>query len=374
MIAVADVNTLWRSKPFEALSVHALIAGFAPADPVMAWRHYGWPLRRLRLTRTGMFYHVPILMPPGWATYGCRYACRRMAQAAKQTAACLEEKVQTWMITSPHYWLFQTVLKHGEQLCYYCSDDYSAYKGWGGIEVQRREKTLMQQTAHNFFVSQVLADRAVHKHGIPAHRVSVSPNATDERFLQEITTEESESLLAKYPNMNKPIVGVIGGINDRLDYGLLKACAGHPSVGTMLMIGPVDASLAVDPAWQRLQTEKRCVVLGSQPHEELPRWMAAIDVALIPYRATPLNHACSPMRLFDHLASGKIIVATNACDQIQDYDEFVRIADRQDDFVELMANALSETRSQVDSRRQREFASAHTWRQRAVAINSCLSS
>jgi hypothetical protein len=44
--------------------------------------------------------------------------------------------------------------------------------------------------------------------------------------------------------------------------------------------------------------------------------MAGIDIAVIPYAASQFNHFCSPMRLWDHLAIGQPILATDACDQV----------------------------------------------------------
>ena len=37
---------------------------------------------------------------------------------------------------------------------------------------------------HSFFVSELLAERAVREYGVPSERVSVSPNATDDAFLE----------------------------------------------------------------------------------------------------------------------------------------------------------------------------------------------
>jgi hypothetical protein len=44
--------------------------------------------------------------------------------------------------------------------------------------------------------------------------------------------------------------------------------------------------------------------------------MAGIDIAVIPYARSDFNHFCSPMRLWDHLAIGQPILATDACDQV----------------------------------------------------------
>ena len=52
-------------------------------------------------------------------------------------------------------------------------------------------------------------------------------------------------------------------------------------------------------------------------HTDLPTWMQMIDVALIPYRDTPLNRSCSPMRgyLINTWRRGGRSYATAACQQ-----------------------------------------------------------
>jgi hypothetical protein len=111
---------------------------------------------------------------------------------------------------------------------------------------------------------------------------------------------------------------VIGGVNHRLDFELLECVSRIAALGTLLFVGPVAKESREDV--QRLQrASNKVLFLGSKPRDELPAWMQLLDVALIPYRATEFNRFCSPMRLFDHLASSRSIVATTACPQISEF-------------------------------------------------------
>lgn len=376
-LIAADVNTLWRRKPFEALAAFRPVVGLEPMDPLAAWRAWRWPFgtRTARVADGGGTYvRRPVLMPPGWATRRASAACRRLAVAGAVAASERGAAVGGWAVTSPHYGPMRAALDQRVPLYYYCSDDYTAYEGWGGEAIRRRERELVLAAEHSFFVSRVLAERTVAEYGVSAERVSVSPNATEAAFLQPVDPVELARLRTLCPDLHSPVAGVVGGINDRLDFDLLRACAVHLAVGTLLMIGPVDPSLAHDPAWRRLRAEKRCVTLGVRPHAELPAWMALLDVALIPYRPTALNRACSPMRLFDGLASGKPVVATAACEQVREYAGFVGVAEDGGQFIERVAAALAGPRPEADAQRQRDFASTQTWRERAAAIHRLLPS
>ena len=158
------------------------------------------------------------------------------------------------------------------------------------------------------FVSEALRERAVAEFGLDPARTLVSPNATEPQFAETTTV-----LPAVLCGRAHPIVGVLGGLSERLDLDLVARVAASPAVGTFLVAGPAaEELLAARPA---LCADK-VIMTGRLPHEEMHRYALAMDAALVPYARTPLNHFCSPMRLYDHLATSVPIFAAEGCDQI----------------------------------------------------------
>ena len=79
------------------------------------------------------------------------------------------------------------------------------------------------------------------------------------------------------------------------------------------------------------------------------------------------------MRLFDHLAAGRPIVATNACPQIIEFNSVIGITENPTGFVDMaVASCRSDCRSFAD--RLRPLAHQHTWRVRAEQINAAVMS
>ncbi|WP_133797070.1 hypothetical protein [Prosthecobacter fusiformis] len=228
------------------------------------------------------------------------------------------------MVTSPHYLELARKASPYAPTFYYCSDDYEQYERWGGKAILSQEAQLVRSVKHSFFVSQVLANRAISDYGISQERVSVSPNATDINSIEEIDKKRIEQLIQAFPGLHHPLVGVVGAINDRLDFEAIYSCLELPQVGSLVMVGGVQGSCE-DVIPCQVRNHPKCIITGHQPHCMIPIWMQAIDVALIPYRFTPLNHACSPMRLYDHLAAGKPVVATNACDQVNLFKKLIDV-------------------------------------------------
>jgi teichuronic acid biosynthesis glycosyltransferase TuaH len=360
MIAVADVNTAWRSKPFEALSVITPVLALAPQDPFAVWRARG----KVRLQAPSDFNRQVITMPPGWASRWKEWAATYIWHRMRKQALLLGTRMQGLVVTSPHY--LELVKKASPHLAtfYYCSDDYTQYAGWGGGNVSKDEAQLVRTVRHSFFVSQVLADRAVRSYGVSADRVSVSPNATDLTALDPVDQSQIEDIFRAFPTLRRPLVGVIGGINDRLDFEAIVSCADLAETGSLVLVGGVDKGFSHD-ILDRLRSHPKCVFAGQQPHSQIPVWMQALDVALIPYRDTPLNRACSPMRLYDHLAAGKTVVASEYCEQVHSFGDLVHIRRGGKELVNQVAVACGQAAMRGRDDSMLNAAKLHTWDVRA---------
>jgi glycosyltransferase involved in cell wall biosynthesis len=59
---------------------------------------------------------------------------------------------------------------------------------------------------------------------------------------------------------------------------------------------------------------KSIIIRGTQPFENLPKWVAAADVIAIPQKDTPATKGQLPAKVFDAMALGKPIIATDVGD------------------------------------------------------------
>ncbi|WP_404371397.1 glycosyltransferase [Sphingomonas sp. MMS24-J45] len=230
---------------------------------------------------------------------------RRIAQLADSDGGAA-----TIVVTTPHYLPLARRAAGRSAIVYYCSDDYRSYAGWDARRMARDEAALCRIARLSIFVSEALRARAVSEYALDPAKTCVSPNATEPRFA--VPSAKPPGIAA----LPSPIFGAAGVLNTRIDLDFLAAVAADSRVGSLALVGPVEAALEDNPTLERLRADPKVHFFGAQPHEDMPRWMASFDVAVIPYAATPFNHFCSPMRLYDHLAIGQPIIATPHCDQI----------------------------------------------------------
>lgn len=361
MVIVADVNSVWRRKPFAALAELRPVLGLAPST--ITWPQ---PLTTaVEGERAKLCLESPQLIP-GWASTTAWLAQKQLWRIAERCSAGHGHRPSIVVITTPHYLPLLSRVPADTRIVYYASDDYRSYVGLSWRCVARHEREIAARSDLLVFVSEALAARCRVEHPEHAGKVRVSMNATDASSL----ANQGEGHPVRFPgglDLPRPVVGCIGAINDRVDFDILNACVGLDAVGTLLLVGQLPGKVSLGLA--NLLRHPKCVAVGHKPHAEIRHWMNGLDVALIPYRPSPLNFYCSPMRLFDHLASGCPIVSTDACHQVRTFSGAVAVARTVDEFVSRLELALI-GRHPISRQDQVAEAERHTWKARAEALNT----
>ncbi len=153
-------------------------------------------------------------------------------------------------------------------------------------------------------------------------------------------------------------------MSSRLDFGLLKwLMEAHPE-WSLILVGPED-STGPPPkeAWRALRTLPNVHYLGSKPYGELPAYMAAFDLCLVPYIEDEFNRYSNPLKIYEYLATGKPIVST-AIPEVERFGGLIRVARDYEEFERAAEEALAEDDGQRAAACQ-EVAAANSWSARA---------
>jgi glycosyltransferase involved in cell wall biosynthesis len=367
MVVVADVNTLWRSRPFEALAELRPVLGLKPMDVLVAMRERRLPFGAGRAREQKMNI-VSVVLPLGWASRRAEKGMRRLWSAAVKASEGYGTRPSALVVTSPHYVSLVRELNSTLPTFYYCSDDYVNYSGWKPRAMRQQELEILRHVRHAFFVSAALRDRAINELGAEPSRSSVSMNATSLEFAAGIDGGKIADLLRQYPRLRRPVAGVIGSVGERLDLAILLQVASMEEIGALVLVGPVHPGSRTKQMEQLLNHPK-VVSVGSQPQESMPAWHQLLDVGLIPYCDSSFNYYCSPLRLFDHLAAGRPVVATSACPQVLEFAEHVTVAEKDSDFFAGVRSALAQRSDPSRMEAQRGLGRRETWIERAVALS-----
>ena len=103
---------------------------------------------------------------------------------------------------------------------------------------------------------------------------------------------------------------------------------------------------------------------------EVPEYIYACDVCLLPYKINRWTEHIDSLKLYEYLACGRPIVATDI-PVVREYADVLRVAEDTDAFGREIGLALRETDGEMVSRR-REVAARNTWDQRQQALSSAI--
>lgn len=101
-------------------------------------------------------------------------------------------------------------------------------------------------------------------------------------------------------------------------------------------------------------------MLGRKPYDDVPGYMAASDVLLMPWNQSDWIKACNPVKLKEYLAVGRPIVST-PFPELERYSHLVRSADSAEAFASAIRAALE---TEHDPAPGRDFVREKTWHRR----------
>ena len=151
----------------------------------------------------------------------------------------------------------------------------------------------------------------------------------------------------------RPVVGYFGAISDWFDAGLVRYLAERRPGYSFVLIGH---SFGADVSALDLPNVE---LLGEKPYAELPGYLHCFDACIIPFKDSELIRATHPVKIYEYLAAGKPVVASDM-PELRPMSEVCRLASSKEDFAAKLDEAVSEKDPGAAAKRK-EFAGRHTW-------------
>lgn len=246
---------------------------------------------------------------------------------------------------------------------HWARDDYAAGSSLMNVPeslLERREKRIRERSDSAIAVTDALVAKW-EGFGIPTTLV---PNGVDAAAFGSAGPRPAD-----VPDPGDgPLVGFCGTISARIDLGLVEAVA--DSGLTIMLLGAPQHTLP-RAEFDRLLSRPGVHWMGNRVYEEVPAYIAAMDVGLVPYTDTAFNRASFPLKTLEYLACGVPVVASELPAIRQLDTDLVQVGDA-GDFADLVADQ-GRLRHEPDLvRRRKEFAARHSWDERTDRIAEAL--
>ena len=278
-------------------------------------------------------------------------------------------------MSGPILWLFwpgqiDAIGCYGESLVvYHVVDEYSGYTGMSEeyrVILRRQEEALLRRADIVFVTSPALYE-AKRRYN---PRTYLVPNGVDYAAFQAVV-DGDDSPPPVIEALPRPVIGYVGAVNAKIDLSLVLQTARRRPDWSFVIVGPVTSEEREDrSAYSELKSLPNVLFAGRVDVTEVPRYIDACDVCLMPYKVNAWTRHVNSLKLFEYMACGKPIVGTDipAC---REAGEYVRIADEASDFEREIGEALRDNSPGLVAER-RALAARNTWEERVERLSRAI--
>jgi glycosyltransferase involved in cell wall biosynthesis len=254
-----------------------------------------------------------------------------------------------------------------ELVCYHVVDEYTAYsflKPTRHQQMMAAEERLLGLADIVLVVSPTLLATKSRYHP----NVHLVRNGVDfDAFVR--VTRANVSPPPDIAMLPRPRIGYVGTVNDKLDFELLRYIAEVLSTCSLVLVGPIDHRHSDVDSLQGAGLDN-VAFLGRKDVKDVPLYINACDVCLLPYKQNEWTHNIDALKLYEYLACGKPVVSMDL-PTARMHGAVIRIADDREAFVAALKAALAESDAAAVEQRL-AVARQNTWDQRVALISELI--
>jgi glycosyltransferase involved in cell wall biosynthesis len=275
-------------------------------------------------------------------------------------AGYLRSNIHKLEMHSPLLWLYShynsPLVKKLEckRALYECVDEFSGAKGLVNPEIAKELENSTLEAVDAAIVTAPGLKSSKTNHNRNIH---IIPNAANVAHFGKALLNPPEP--DELHGMGRPRLTFIGGIAYWIDLNLIEHIAVERPSWQIVLVGPVYVNL------RKLGTYPNIHILGKKVYNSLPAYLASSDLALNPYRLDAVAENCSPLKLYEYMASGLPVVSTNM-PEARHFPGIINVAISYDDFINQAERVLNWNSAEKDEHRKRALKEAqkHTWEKR----------
>lgn len=365
-------NTVWDGNQFASQHVAGRLSTRTPVlyvdPPLSIISGYRDPVvapalkkPRLRLVRPGLARLTPVTVPAFTRPRVRDVSNLLVRRTIRDAVRTLGVRPRAMIAGTP----LPVLGAAGAELnVYYATDDFVTGAALMGLDADWLEQQVQRQLAEADKILAVSEDYA-ERCRAQGHDAVFVPNGCDARAFADTDS-------APWPKdirLPGPIVGFVGYLTSRIELTYLEAIAERGM--SLLLVGSRQLTFdqrRIDPLLARPNVQW----VGPKQFAELPSYLRAIDVGIVPYADSAFNRASFPLKTLEYLAAGRDVVATDL-PSIRWLDtDLVTVRTEAADFADAVQQALQRRRTPALTAARQEFAARHSWERRTETIAGIL--
>lgn len=238
-------------------------------------------------------------------------------------------------------------------------------------KIQEQKKYLLRKSDYIFSISTTLKKEY---QKFTKKNILVSPQGFD----NQIFTNHPKTVV-KLPK-NKPIIGFIGKIDERLDFDLLQNMIFQKNDWQFVFIGPkkyanILSNKKVEKTAENLLSYKNVLWIDKIQKNQIPNFIKQFAVCIIPYDVKlKFNLYSYPMKIFEYFYLQKPVVSTRIKELMDlKFDKLIFTSNDYKEWIEQITKALASSQQKKDQNSQLKIAKSNSWENKLEFISQHIS-
>jgi glycosyltransferase involved in cell wall biosynthesis len=217
---------------------------------------------------------------------------------------------------------------------------------WNNTEhysmISRLEAQAAKDADAVFTLTNALKNELINR-GVAAEKIHLLPNGVDSsRFLPK---ERNDELALKVGVKNKVVIGFLGSVvqYEGVEY-IIQAASILKKKGihnfAVLIVGDGAVLDNVKAITSELHMDEYVIFTGRVPHDEIEDYYSIVDICPLPRKGLPVCEMVSPLKPFEAMAMGKVVVSSDVAALAEIIDDGVTGLLHKKDNPEDLANKI----------------------------------
>ena len=192
---------------------------------------------------------------------------------------------------------------------------------------------------------------------IPLKKAEIIPNGVDtQKFTYYVNSKEELGL-------NGFIVGYVGVLREWVDLEpVFKALTDLNHEIKLLIVGSEGRLKENKKLAKKWGVSDRVIFTGMVPYSEVPKYVSAMDVGLIPFNLSKVSHNALPLKLFEYMACEKPVISTEIDSLKAKFPKEILYTKNNDDYVNKIKMIYEDhLLSKKLGQGGRKIAEKHNW-------------
>lgn len=271
-------------------------------------------------------------------------------------------------------WMFFPQLSHliqakipGWKIIYDINDFYTSPNPRENARLTKQKKLLLRRSNNIFAISKSLKN----KYGkLSNKKISLVPQGFSVQNFSKIKKLKQINI-----PQDKPKIGFVGQISQRLDYKLLDNLISNNPQWCFIFIGPKNFNHAITLKWNEQLDEifnyANCLWFDKQPKKNISSIINEFDITMIPYDTSlDFNRYCYPMKIFEYFYMGKPVISTPIEELKQHrFKDLIMIGNNYHQWEKHIRNTLVKKWSEDNKNAQKEMAVDNSWEEKIKSVS-----